>query len=84
MQLEEELLRLVEGQLLPLDVFFEVSNNPVMIQAKQKLAEMQRNTQQQGQVQGQPAGVPMPQQPVPSEQSVQEQQMPWYANLTGV
>ena len=84
MQLEEELLRLVEGQLLPLDVFFEVSNNPVMIQAKQKLAEMQRNTQQQGQVQGQPAGVPMPQQPVPSEQPVQEQQMPWYAKLTGV
>lgn len=42
MQLEQELLQLVYNQLLPFEVFMEVSNNPVMIQAKQKLDEWKK------------------------------------------
>ena len=56
MQLEQELLQLVYNQLLPFEVFMEVSNNPVMIQAKQKLAEWTKKQQiapQQQQVPGQ-------------------------------
>jgi hypothetical protein len=80
MQLEEELLRLVEGQLIPLDVFFEVSSNPVMIQAKQKMDEMKRT---QGAAQPPPEMQPAQQLQNPEAQS-EQQQMPWYANLTGV
>ena len=54
LQLEEELLRLVEGQLIPLEVFMEVSSNPVMIQAKQKLDEWRKK---QAQMQQQQAAV---------------------------
>ncbi|MDD4971902.1 MAG: hypothetical protein PHT07_20950 [Paludibacter sp.] len=42
MQLEQELLQLVYNQLLPFEVFMEVSSNPVMIQAKQKLDEFNK------------------------------------------
>lgn len=41
--LEQELLQLVYNQLLPFEVFLDISNNPVMIQAKQKMQEMQNN-----------------------------------------
>lgn len=60
MQLEQELLQLVYNQLLPFEVFMEVSNNPVMIQAKQKLDEYNKKMaqqQQQGFVPPQP-GMP--------------------------
>jgi len=45
--LEQELLQLVYNQLLPFDVFLEVSNNPVMIQAKQKYDEWKKTQQAQ-------------------------------------
>lgn len=55
--LEQELLQLVYNQLLPFDVFLEVSNNPVMTQAKQKWDEWKKRNameqQQQGMEQGQ-------------------------------
>lgn len=67
MALEQELLQLVYNQLLPFEVFLDISNNPVMIQAKQKLQEfnkmkaieMQNMSQQPGssQMQNQPMGV---------------------------
>ena len=54
--LEQELLQLVYNQLLPFEVFLDISNNPVMVQAKQKLQEYNRNQMQQGQQQIQGAG----------------------------
>lgn len=54
MQLEMELLQCVRDQLLPFEVFMDISNNPIMIQAKQKLEEYkkkQANMQQQTAVQ---------------------------------
>lgn len=55
MSQEEELLTLVDRQLLPFEVFMDISSNPVMIQAKQKLAEWKKKQQQNPQpiVQGQ-------------------------------
>jgi hypothetical protein len=41
--LEQELLQLVYNQLLPFEVFLDISNNPVMTQAKQKLQEYNKN-----------------------------------------
>lgn len=41
--LEQELLQLVYNQLLPFEVFLDISNNPVMVQAKQKLQEYNKN-----------------------------------------
>lgn len=41
--LEQELLQLVYNQLLPFEIFLDISNNPVMVQAKQKLQEYNRN-----------------------------------------
>jgi hypothetical protein len=52
-ELEKELLQLVRDQLLPFEVFLDISNNPVMIQAKQKLQEYNKNQIMQG-------GVPVP------------------------
>lgn len=53
---EEQLLRLVEDQLLPFDVYMDISSNPIMIQAKQKLAEWKKKQQQNPQpiMSGQP------------------------------
>lgn len=41
--LEQELLQFVYNNLIPLEVFLDVSNNPVMIQVKQKLQEYQKD-----------------------------------------
>ena len=57
--LEQELLQLVYNELLPFEVFLDISNNPVMIQAKQKLQEHQKNqaiAMQQAQAQNQGGG----------------------------
>jgi hypothetical protein len=54
-QLEQELLQQVMAELLPYEVFMEVSTNPVMIQAKQKYAEWKKK-QQMGQQQMIPQG----------------------------
>jgi len=43
MALEQELLQLVYNQLMPFEVFLDISNNPVMVQAKQKLQEYKKN-----------------------------------------
>lgn len=62
--LESELLQLVYNQLLPFEVFLEVSNNPVMVQAKQKLQEYNKNQAMANQPQQQGAGGDyVPQQP---------------------
>lgn len=56
--LEQELLQLVYNQLLPFEVFLEVSNNPAMIQAKQKYEEWKKKQadMQMQMPQGQPMG----------------------------
>jgi hypothetical protein len=56
--LEQELLQLVYNQLMPFEVFLEISNNPVMIQAKQKLQEYNKKMamQQQAMDQANPRG----------------------------
>lgn len=41
--LEQELLQLVYSQIIPFEVFLDISNNPVMIQAKQKLDEFNKD-----------------------------------------
>lgn len=41
--LEQELLQLVYNQLMPFEVFLDISSNPVMVQAKQKLQEYKKN-----------------------------------------
>jgi hypothetical protein len=49
---EQELLQLVYNQILPAEVYFEVSTNPVMLQAKQKLdllKKVQAEKEQEGQ-----------------------------------
>ena len=56
MALEQELLQLVRDQLIPFEVFLDVSNNPVMIQAKQKLQEFQKNQAMAMQAQAAPQG----------------------------
>lgn len=59
MQLEQELLQLVYNQLLPFEVFMEVSSNPVMIQAKQKLDEFNKKQAAAGQPQIIPGAQPI-------------------------
>lgn len=54
--LEQELLQLVYNQLLPFEVFLDISNNPVMVQAKQKLQEHNKNMQMAQQAQEQAGG----------------------------
>ena len=49
--LEQELLQQVYNGLLPYEVFLDISNNPVMVQAKQKLQEYNKNQMMQGQQQ---------------------------------
>lgn len=39
---EQELLQLVYNEILPAEVYFEVSTNPVMLQAKQKLDTLKK------------------------------------------
>lgn len=51
MQLEQELLQLVYNQLLPFEVFMDISSNPVMAQAKQKMDEWKQKASQQMAVQ---------------------------------
>lgn len=46
MQMEQELLHFVDQQIVPFDVFAEVSSNPVLIQAKQKLEEFNKKQAQ--------------------------------------
>jgi hypothetical protein len=43
MALEQEILQQVMAGLLPYEVYLDISNNPVMIQAKQKLQEYNKN-----------------------------------------
>jgi len=62
LQLEQELLQQVMNELLPYEVFMEVSTNPVMIQAKQKYAEWKKKQQMNPQVA--PGQQPAPGQPV--------------------
>lgn len=45
--LEQELLNLVYNQLLPFEIFLEISNNPVMNQAKLKLQEYKKKMAEQ-------------------------------------
>jgi hypothetical protein len=65
--LEQELMQLVYNQLLPFEVFLDISNNPVMIQAKQKLQEYQKN-----QAVAMQAGAMQQQLPVGQGQQTQE------------
>lgn len=65
--LEQELLQLVFANMVPPEVFFEVSNNPIMIQVKQKLEEFnkkmamqQQSVDQNGLGNGQPKPVQAP------------------------
>jgi hypothetical protein len=46
--LEQELLQQVYNGLLPYEVYLDLSSNPVMIQAKQKLQEYNKNQLEQG------------------------------------
>lgn len=46
--LEQELIQQVYAGLLPYEVFLDISNNPVMVQAKQKLQEYNKNQMMQG------------------------------------
>lgn len=69
--LEQELMQLVYNQLLPFEVFLDISNNPVMIQAKQKLQEYEKNKMMEQQAMQQQGGNrALPQAP-PPDQSVQ-------------
>lgn len=77
MQLESELLQMVRDQMLPLDVFFDISNNPVMIQAKQKLDEYNKKKETERQEQE----GNMQQQVASPQQQQQQQQMP---NIPGL
>jgi hypothetical protein len=52
---EQELLQLVYNQILPPEVYFEVSTNPVMLQAKQKLDALRKEQEKAGQDTQQPA-----------------------------
>lgn len=56
MELEKELLNLVYNQLLPFEVFLDISNNPVMVQAKQKLEELKKQQAEQQQAMPIPQG----------------------------
>ena len=60
MQLEQELLQLVYNQLLPFEVFMEVSANPVMMQAKQKLDEFNKKQAASQQIAAQGQSYPVP------------------------
>jgi len=68
MSMEQELLQLVFNQLLPFEVFLDLSSNPVMVQAKQKLQEYNKNQAMAGGQQIQNAGAPTFQQPIPDQQ----------------
>lgn len=67
LQLEQELLQQVMAELLPYEVFMEVSTNPVMIQAKQKFAEWKKKQQMNPQQM-----IPGQQPPVPGQQPQQQ------------
>lgn len=54
--LEQELLQQVYAGLLPYEIFLDISNNPVMVQAKQKLQEYNKNQMMNGGVPIQGAG----------------------------
>jgi len=70
MQQEMELIQFIGEELIPFDVFMEISSNPIMIQAKQKIDEYRKKqaTSQQGQM-----GLPAPgaQQALPAQQPQQ-------------
>lgn len=70
--MEQELLNMVYQQLIPFEVFTEVSTNPVMIQAKQKWEEWKkRMTQEQMTLPGGPGGQALPIPAVDQKQMVQ-------------
>jgi len=73
--LEQELLQLVYSQLLPFKVFLEVSNNPVMVQAKQKMEEYEKKMAMQQQEMMMQNGGQMPQQALPITAQPMNQQM---------
>jgi hypothetical protein len=58
MSMEQELLQLVFNQLLPFEVFLDISSNPIMNQAKQKLQEYNKNQSMSGGQQIPGAGAP--------------------------
>ena len=88
LQLEQELVHFVDENFLPLEVFMEVSNNPVMIQAKQKLDEYNKKkaleqqanqmSAPQGLPQGQPGTQPAAQPGQPQPAQPQQSPMPMY------
>jgi hypothetical protein len=71
--LEQEMLQLVYNQLLPFEVYLDISSNPVMVQAKQKLQEYNKKAAMQGQQQINGAGgdAPMGLPPGMGQQQVQ-------------
>ncbi|MCE5332683.1 MAG: hypothetical protein LLF95_11175 [Bacteroidales bacterium] len=70
LQLEQELLQLVYQQLIPFDVFMDISSNPVMIQAKQKMAEYNKKMAQN------PQGLIPGQMPIPGQQTLPQNNKP--------
>lgn len=76
--LEQELLTLVFNQLLPFEVFLDISNNPVMIQAKQKLEEFNKKKamQQQQVPQGGGGQLGVPPAPAPTAEMLSVQGSP--------
>lgn len=72
--LEQELLQQVYAGLLPYEVFLDISNNPVMVQAKQKLQEYNKNQMVSGQqpVQGAGGDVQQSNQGIQATQNGQE------------
>jgi hypothetical protein len=75
--MEQEILTMVYNQLIPFEVFAEVSTNPVMIQAKQKWEEWKKKVaQEQQNAQMQPDGAPQQHAEVPAEQQMMVQGTP--------
>lgn len=68
--LEQELLQLVYNQLLPFEIFLDISNNPVMTQAKQKLQEYNKNKAMQEQAMQQGGGSAPQLQPVSQQEQM--------------
>ena len=92
MALEQEMLQLVYNQLLPFEVFLDISNNPVMIQAKQKLQEYNKNMAEANMPQVQGAGGDISagtdqasiQQPQVDAGQIADKQMAKVAGITGM
>lgn len=74
--LEQELLQLVYSQLMPFEVFLDISNNPIMVQAKQKLQEFNKMKAIEMQQTEQPQNAAINQQNIPeNDNKVNAQQI---------